>query len=261
VLHPYRRSHWHSSGSRTARSLGPCLRPLYPFSKEFPCAAQDHACGSKLPCSGNKRFVFRLQHLFMVSLAGVSLLNFSALASAPTPQGSLSLAWDPSPYPGVAGYRFYLGVNSEVYTNVIDVGNQTSITISNLVPGATYFFAVTAYDLTGLESTFSGEIAYTVPSSASLPPSAVLCAGLERNALGQVTVTGTAPPGWVYDVLASQDLSSWLLIGTVTVDPAGKFQLIDPISGVNPTRYYRLRQRATQPTSSNMLPQDLRGSG
>jgi hypothetical protein len=196
--------------------------------------------------------VFSLQHSFFVGLASVSLLNFSALASAPTPQGSLSLAWDPSPDLSVVGYRFYLGITSEIYTNVIDVGDQTSITISNLVPGATYFFAVTAYDVTGLESAFSGEIAYSVPSSALLPPTSVLCSGLTRNTLGQMTVTGTAPPGWVYDVWASQDLLSWLLIGTVIVDAAGTFQLGDPLSDVIPTRYYRLRQRATQSTPSGL---------
>jgi hypothetical protein len=38
--------------------------------------------------------------------------------------------------------------------------------MTNLVSGVTYFFAVTAYDTNGLESAFSSEISYTVPTSS-----------------------------------------------------------------------------------------------
>ena len=80
----------------------------------------------------------------------------------------MTLAWDPSPGSGIAGYRLYQGAASRTYTNVIAVGNATTRTITSLASGATYFFAVTAYDTNGLESDFSSEISYTVPRSPGI---------------------------------------------------------------------------------------------
>ena len=77
---------------------------------------------------------------------------FKSRALAP---GTLTLAWDPSSDPSVVGYRLYEGNASQTYTNLVDVGTNLVATVSGLVPGATYFFAVTAYDDTGLESAFS----------------------------------------------------------------------------------------------------------
>lgn len=52
----------------------------------------------------------------------------------------------------VAGYKIYYGTESQTYTSVIDVGNVTTYKVSGLPTGATYYFAVTAYDATGVES-------------------------------------------------------------------------------------------------------------
>src|SRR5262249_1759364 len=58
----------------------------------------------------------------------------------------------------------------------------TSTTISGLAPGATYFFAATAYDSLGVESPFSNEISYLVPTAASnQPPRLDLLANLVIN--------------------------------------------------------------------------------
>jgi hypothetical protein len=107
------------------------------------------------------------------------------------------------------GYRLYQGGESQIYTNVVDVGSADTTTITGLVPDGTYYFAVTAYDDTGLESTFSGEISYTVPSNASLPPVLVANLGLTVNAFGQAMVSGTAPVGYVYAVLVTDNFGSW----------------------------------------------------
>jgi hypothetical protein len=96
---------------------------------------------------------------------------------------------------------------------------------------------VTAYDSTGSESAFSGEIEYTAP------PAALLSCALGRNSAGQITVSGTAPTGWIYDVWVSQDLLSWLLIGSVIADATGAFQFADPATSVLPLRFYRADQR------------------
>ncbi|HEV2395207.1 MAG TPA: Ig-like domain-containing protein [Verrucomicrobiae bacterium] len=83
---------------------------------------------------------------------------------APT-ANSVTLAWNPSSDPTLAGYRVYQGVASQTYTNVLSVGTATNATVSGLTGGVTYFFAVTAYDTDGLESPYSNQITYT-PSNA-----------------------------------------------------------------------------------------------
>jgi hypothetical protein len=78
---------------------------------------------------------------------------------------SLGLAWDRSADPSVSGYRLYCGTHSGVYTQTIEIGNATTTLISNLVEGATYFFAVSAYRPASLESSLSNEVSYRVPVS------------------------------------------------------------------------------------------------
>lgn len=77
---------------------------------------------------------------------------------------SVTLAWDANSEPDLAGYRLYSGTNgSGIHTLLADVGNVTLVTVSNLTLGATYYFVVTAYNTSGLESTPSNEISYKVP--------------------------------------------------------------------------------------------------
>jgi hypothetical protein len=76
---------------------------------------------------------------------------------------SVVLAWDASPSPDVNRYRVYWGGNSRNYTNWVEVSNQTTATVSNLVPTGTYYFAATALNIQGLESDFSNEVSYMVP--------------------------------------------------------------------------------------------------
>ena len=80
---------------------------------------------------------------------------------------TVTLAWNPSADPNLAGYRIYQGAASHTYTNVIQVGPLTNATLSALKQGATYFFAVTAYDNIGLESAFSNEISYSAPTNSA----------------------------------------------------------------------------------------------
>lgn len=71
---------------------------------------------------------------------------------------NVRLAWDPSPDPGIASYKVYYGAASGNYTNSVSAGLATSLTISNLVQGVTFYFAATATDTNGLESDFSEEV-------------------------------------------------------------------------------------------------------
>ncbi len=75
---------------------------------------------------------------------------------------SVTLAWDGSIDPGIAGYKIYYGTTSHSYSSSVDVGNVTSATISLPSDNATYYFAATTYDASGTESDFSNEATYTV---------------------------------------------------------------------------------------------------
>ncbi len=74
----------------------------------------------------------------------------------------VSLAWDANTEPDLGGYKLYYGTAAQAYSQVINVGKNTQVTVSNLTQGVTYFFAVTAYNLQGAESDYSNEINNTV---------------------------------------------------------------------------------------------------
>ena len=92
---------------------------------------------------------------------------------------SATLAWNAAP--GVSGYKVHYGTASRTYTGSLNAGKATSYTVSNLTTGTKYYFAVTSYDSTGIESDYSNEVstgstssscAYSIsPSSASFTSS------------------------------------------------------------------------------------------
>ncbi|HWW01934.1 MAG TPA: fibronectin type III domain-containing protein [Candidatus Acidoferrum sp.] len=106
--------------------------------------------------------VYRVRRAARIVFLSVALGN--AAVSSGVIAANVTLAWDPSSDPTVIGYRIYYGLAAGTYTNMVDVGAATSVTVSNLVPGATYQFAATTYNLAGLESAYSTEISYTVPA-------------------------------------------------------------------------------------------------
>jgi len=73
------------------------------------------------------------------------------------------LQWDPSA--AASGYKVYyqkdsstqpfIGTGATQGASPINVSNQTSASISGLDPTHSYYFAVTAYDTSGVESTYS----------------------------------------------------------------------------------------------------------
>jgi hypothetical protein len=97
----------------------------------------------------------------VASSASGSVTAPSALATSNT--GSATLAWS-SPTTNsngtaltdLAGYHIHYGTNSGALTNVIDVSGAaaSSYTVTGLTAG-TWYFAVSAYTNTGLESALS----------------------------------------------------------------------------------------------------------
>jgi len=78
---------------------------------------------------------------------------------------SVTLAWDPGAT-GTAGYIVHSGEAMGAYSNHNDVGAVTTVRVEGLLEGATYYFAVTAYDLARLESSYSNEVDATPPYTA-----------------------------------------------------------------------------------------------
>ena len=68
---------------------------------------------------------------------------------------------------GLAGYNLYIGNASRSYQQKINVGNLTNYSVANLADGATYYFAVTAYNSAGQESPYSAEVSKAFPAQTT----------------------------------------------------------------------------------------------
>ena len=90
-----------------------------------------------------------------------SLISHSAFAA------SVNVAWDANSESDLAGYSVHYGTASGTYIYHINAGNKTSQLVSNLSNGATYYFAVTAYDAAGNESLPSAEASVAIPETTS----------------------------------------------------------------------------------------------
>ena len=112
---------------------------------------------------------FRIFHLLFFA----AFILFS-LPPSKVHAAQVTLAWEASTDPNIAGYKIYYGNGGGSYPTVVDVGNQTTCTIPNLAAGMTYHFAATAYDKSGQESGYSNEVVYNASSSCpfSLSPAA-----------------------------------------------------------------------------------------
>jgi hypothetical protein len=97
-----------------------------------------------------------------VNIIGVLLILCMVMANVSDAQNaSVNLAWDPSPDTNVGGYNVYYGPSTGNYTNLVNTGDATNVTISGLLTGSTYYFVATAFDAAGLESDPSNEVNYT----------------------------------------------------------------------------------------------------
>jgi len=75
-----------------------------------------------------------------------------------------TLEWDPNSEPDLAGYKLHYGMASGSYVTTVDVGNQTTYTLTDLDVGETYYIAATAYNTSGLESGYSNEVILSTTS-------------------------------------------------------------------------------------------------
>jgi FG-GAP-like repeat/Bacterial Ig domain len=107
---------------------------------------------------------------------------------------TVTLVWDASTDPTAVGYFVYYGTGTRAYTNKLDAGSATTLTISGLQAGTLYYFAATTYNATGLESDYSAETVYTTPLlTPNLPPTLAQPADVslnENSAPQTITLTG-----------------------------------------------------------------------
>jgi hypothetical protein len=66
-----------------------------------------------------------------------------------------------TPLTDLAGYNVYYGKQHQNYESKITVGNVQEYTITNLAKDVNYYCAVTAYDISGNESSFSDAVSIT----------------------------------------------------------------------------------------------------
>jgi hypothetical protein len=190
----------------------------------------------------NSRILFRKAFL----TTGIAVLLFCAVQAASAQNATVTLAWNANPEPNIAGYRLYYGTASQTYTQTIDVGNSTTVTVSSLLQGTVYFFATTAYNTLGVESMFSNEVAYTTPSQTPTPsPSPTstpvdisgaisYCSDPVAAPVPNVTLTlaGSGSGSTLSDGLGSYQFSSLVAGGSYTVTPT-KSALPPGSTGIN----------------------------
>jgi len=129
--------------------------------------------------------------IFARRVLAVLVFVLSLFSRASTWAASVSLAWNPSPSPTVTGYEVFYGLASGDYTLSIDAGTNTSITMSGLTSGVTYYIAVLAYDTNQNDSLLSNEVIDS-PLTLTTEPLAQ-AVGLGATASFAVSATGTAP--------------------------------------------------------------------
>ncbi len=102
--------------------------------------------------------------------SATAALPIFSIAVAQASLGSAILSWqapttrvDGSPLTSLNGYRIRYGTAAGNYPNLVDIANGgvTSAVLSNLPP-ATYYFVISAYDTTGIESANSAPASKTI---------------------------------------------------------------------------------------------------
>jgi hypothetical protein len=145
---------------------------------------------------------------------------------------SVTLSWNASADPTVAGYKIYYGTSSGVYPNSVDAGSATSVTITGLADGSTNYFAGTTYDSSNNESSYSSEIVDIVPgtaaSSSTTTSTTTTSTNSALNPVSGVTVTPNPADASSVTVSWSPSTDTAMAGYLVSYGPAGVTPTVVP---------------------------------
>ena len=136
-----------------------------------------------------------LSRIAVVCLAVAGTLVHTLAHSA-----QVTFQWD---YPAgtAAGFYLYCGTSSGVYGPKVDVGSVTTYTLAGLSEGATYYCAVTAYDIARVESAYSAELPIAIPATPAAAP---------VTNFTMTPASGTAPLNVTFSNTTTGSVTSWL---------------------------------------------------
>jgi Fibronectin type III domain len=111
---------------------------------------------------------------------------------------TVTLQWDPNTEPDLLGYVLKWGTSSGAYTQSVDVGNQTTYTLTLTAPGSTtYFFTVVAYSDAGVSAPAT-EVSTVVTNPVTQPRLAI-----DSPRAAQVLPSDFLVSGWAADLGAT----------------------------------------------------------
>lgn len=135
---------------------------------------------------------------YICLMISVVLVNVFVLYS-PCSAFTVALSWDANTESTLAGYKVYYqadssslpfqGTGAAEGAAPVDVYNKTTATISGLDSSRTYYFAITAYDTTGTESSYSNIV--TIPETVA-PTVALSSPASNATVSGTVLVAASA---------------------------------------------------------------------
>ena len=76
---------------------------------------------------------------------------------------TVAFTWRANAEADLAGYKLYVGTVPGVYSGSVDVGRATTYRLNDLLRGMTYYFSLTAYNSSGLESAPTPALTATIP--------------------------------------------------------------------------------------------------
>jgi hypothetical protein len=95
----------------------------------------------------------------------VAVLAAYLIVSPGTVSAALvTIGWNDNTDPDLAGYKVYCGAATGEYDYILNVGLNNQVYVHGLEEDTTYYFAITAYDESGNESSFSREVQTTIPN-------------------------------------------------------------------------------------------------
>lgn len=139
------------------------------------------------------------------------ILFYLVFSAASAHSISVGLTWAANSESDLAGYKLYRGTSSGKYDYVKDVGLSTSIQVDELSPDSTYFFAVTAYNTSHLESDPSNEVQYT-PAAPPIATQGFLSLPEDTSGSLKLQAASSSPGSLTFQVTSGP--TRGVLVGT-----------------------------------------------